>query len=171
MPLFYTLIAAPVTLLSASSPTCVGAQDSSAPVTVVVAILDNYPLFQVTSKRTPRTAAELRAIVITRDYVDETRSMVILNPAHANPEVLYAALRALQTAARRNPQTRLIGVTRRGTPGPDGLPNAVRHALTATIAELVAARPRMVRGHAVGRQIVLTTPVRQLTEDMPQLSP
>ncbi len=167
----YTLIAASTATLSASIPTCAGAQDSSAPVTVVVAILDSYPVFQASSQRTAQTAAELWAIVIPRDFTDESRSMVILNPAHATPEVLHAALRALQAAGTRGRQTRLIGVTRRGTRGLDGLPPAVRHALTATIAELVSARPAMVRGHAHGRQIILTTPVRRLTEGTTELSP
>lgn len=128
--------------------------------TVIVAMFDDYPAFNPQPPAGVRATAGLRAIVIRRDFVDEERSVVILNPAYATPEVLYAALVALRSGTTQD--ARLTGVTERGTPAAGKVPERVRSVLGAAISDLLAAQPSEVRGHPRGKQIVLPADVERM---------
>lgn len=140
----------------AGSATAAAAQAGNAPGTVVIAILDDYPLFQ-RSEGAGRAGSDLRAMLIRRDFVDESRSVILLNPAHLTPEVLYGALKVLESSFGAQSQARLIGLTRRSTPAPDALPQGARNAMRAMLAELLTAPLVKVRGHAHGRHLVRST--------------
>lgn len=136
--------------------------------TVIVAMFENYPAFNPRPPAGVRATAVLRAIVIRRDFADEERSVVILNPTCATPEVLYAALVALRSGSPQ--QARLTGVTERGTPAASRVPEPVRSALGATISDLLASQPTEVRGHQRGKQIVLPAEVERMVIEQSRLS-
>lgn len=154
-----TLLGLAFALASVGTPSCLEAQATNPPGTVVIAIVDNYPLFEQGPGRAAGAGSELRAILIPRDFVDESRSVILINPAYATPEVLYAALRALESSFSTQPQTRIVGITRRATPAANALPRATRQAMTTALADLLSAPSAKVRGHAYGRHIVRSTPV------------
>lgn len=131
--------------------------------TVIVAMFDDYPAFNPQPPAGAPAKAALRAIVIRRDFADEERSVVILNPNHATPEVLYAALVALRSGSMQH--VRLTGVTERGTPEGSTLSEPVRSVLGATISRLLASDPTEVRGHRRGRQVVVPAQVQRMVVD------
>lgn len=131
------------------------AQSSAGPASVVVAIFDEYPAFKANPVNGAPRTRELRAIVIPRDHLDPKRSLVILNPAHVTSEVLYAALASLQVATTQ-PETNILLVTGRSTPAPGTLAESTRAVLSATIAELLAREPALLRGHRPGKYVTLT---------------
>lgn len=153
--------------ISAIAVPSLPAQTSSAPSTVVVAIFDDYPVFKERFGRGINPSGELRAMVILRDYADQERSVVILNPASVTPEVLYTALGVLQSASTQLNHANLIGITRRGTPRANALPQAARSLLSATIAELQSVRPSTLRGHQRGKHITLAAAVHRMIAEVP----
>lgn len=136
--------------------------------TVIIAMFEDYPAFNPRPPAGVRATAALRAIVIRRDFADEERSVVILNPTYATPEVLYAALVALRSGSTQ--QARLTGVTERGTPAASKVPEPVRSVLGATISDLLASQPTEVRGHPRGKQIVLPADVERMVIETSRLS-
>lgn len=135
--------------------------------TVIVAMFEDYPAFNPQPPAGVRAMAGLRALVIRRDFADEEQSVIILNPAYATPEVLFAALVALRS--RSGQEARLTGVTERGTPAPGTLPKPVRSVLSAIISDLVASQQTEVRGHLRGKQIVLLADVERMVIETSRL--
>ena len=158
--LAYTRILGAVLALFAITAASSRAQPANEPATIVIAVIKDYPLFKPSERS--RATDELRAIVIPRDLVDKGRSMVILNPAHVTPEVLYAALGHLNAASTPEHQMKFIVISRQSTPAASALPPSVFSALSATIRELLAAQPSGVRGHPSGKHIVLTEKMRRM---------
>lgn len=165
----HTLISIYALALCAIIATPLSAQNGAA--RTIIAVFENYPVFEPRPAGGARATSELRAIVVPRDFADKEQSVVILNPAHVTPEVLYAALVGLSTWSTGQQQAKLIGVTQRGTPAVGALSEPMRSALSATIAELLAARPSMVRGHQRGKQIVLSTEVQRVVTEASAHSP
>lgn len=138
------------------------AQNGTQTPTVVVAVFKDYPVF-IPSERN-RAGPDLRAIVIPTDLVDKTRSIVILNPDHVRPEVLYAALRRLYATPLQNRRSGTIGVTRRTTPERSALDPSTLAALKGVIRDLMTTPPSRLRGHPFGKHIVINETLRKAVE-------
>jgi len=113
---------------------------SSAELPVIVAVLDDYPAFQVRPEQSGSQGCELRALVFRRSPTGENHSIVILNPAHVNAETLRDALQVLHASKGDQPGvTRnnlvALGVTRRQRPPAAG----TAEGLEAKLLELRSA--------------------------------
>lgn len=161
----YTVIVSAVLTLTSISAAASHAQIAPAPTRVVIAVINDYPLFKSSDRNRPPN--ELGAIVIPRDLVDKEQSMVILNPAYVSAEVLYAALSRLNSISAQESQTKLFGVSRGGIPTASPLPPTVLAALSATIRSLLATQPSKLRGHPYGKHILLTEEMRRMIAGAP----
>lgn len=128
-----------------------------APRSVTIIIPERYPAFRPLAEQPDSRAREVRAVVLRGDLAGADSSVILVNPAHLDPETLRDALAALQrmlTHPSGEPQGRLaaIGV---GHPSRPVDPGAAR-ALNGVLAEL-RARPAVEfrRLATAGRSVVL----------------
>lgn len=138
------------------------AQNTTQMPTVVVAVFKDYPVFKPSERN--RAGPALRALVMPTDLVDKTRSIVILNPDHVRPEVLYAALRRLYATPMQNRRPGTIGITRRTTPERSALDPSTLAALNGVISDLLTTPPSKLRGHPFGKYIVINEKLRKAVE-------
>jgi hypothetical protein len=113
---------------------------------VVVVVPDAYPAFEPQATRPG--AVPLRAVVMLRDPAHGDSSVVLLNPAHADPHTLYEALsvlRRLSVSAGTSATPRYVVLG--STPGVRRPAGAVASRLESFLSQLKTAASERVRGH------------------------
>ena len=122
------------------------AQANAPDKAVVVAVLDDYPAFSPTPAPSGRTKRKLRAIVIRKDPVDSTRSVIIVNPANVTPETIYTALQTLNFSRANTDGPNFRTVVGHDRPSATEKPTTLA-ALRGLVATLLTREPAHLRGH------------------------
>jgi hypothetical protein len=154
----FTIIAA--LTLSATDPSSVKAQTAARPGSVVVAVFKDYPAFRP-SNRTER-GRELQALVIPTDYTDKDRSVIILNPEYATPQVLFAAITRLNSMPAAWQENTIFTITSSNRALTRALDPTVTSALAGAIQELLATSDSKLRGHPSAKHITLAAELRTI---------